>query len=324
MLIRSRRPRLLFLWFSALGCAIPLQGPTNAASRAQDHGALQQSAATPATVPTGIRLILKDGNYHLVRSYERNGERVRYFSAERNEWEELPANLVDWEATRQAEAENKAAAAALLDKVHKRELASSANPVMDVDASLLVGPSLFLPSGEGMFVVQGGRVIQLEQAGSEIKTDKKRLLEQIVSPVPLVPGKQNVLLPGKRAKVRIAAKSLEFYLREAPPDPERVTPIQRSSRPGESGPEVELVRATVKGARRQLESKQIFRGEESAAERKTYPIQRWEVAPRVYRFTLGAELPPGEYALAEILPDGINLYVWDFGVDAATAADARK
>jgi hypothetical protein len=44
-------------------------------------------------------------------------------------------------------------------------------------------------------------------------------------------------------------------------------------------------------------------------------LQRWEIAATVYRFTLGEPLPPGEYALAEILPDGMNLFVWDFGVD---------
>ena len=40
----------------------------------------------------------------------------------------------------------------------------------------------------------------------------------------------------------------------------------------------------------------------------------------MFRFTLGEPLPPGEYALAEILPDGMNLFVWDFGVDAAAGA----
>lgn len=271
---------------------------------------------TSAPLPNGQKLVLKDGNYHLVRSYERKGDRVRYFSLERAEWEELPAALVDWDATAKAAAEKEAASAALIEKAHKRELASRAVAVMDIDASLQVAPGVFLPPGEGMFVIADGHVFQLEQTASEEKTDKKRLLAQVFSPVPLVPGKRNVLLPGKKAQSRVTAKTVEFYLREAPPDPDRVTPIQRSSRPGESGPEVELVRATVQGNHRLLESVQSLLGQTKTPDRKVFPMQRWDLAPNVFRFTLGAELVPGEYALAEILPDGMNLYVWDFGVDA--------
>ncbi len=50
------------------------------------------------------------------------------------------------------------------------------------------------------------------------------------------------------------------------------------------------------------------------------------MARGLYRFTLSRKLEPGEYVFAETVPDqGMNLYVWDFGVDAsASAATANK
>jgi hypothetical protein len=244
---------------------------------------------------------------------------VRYYSVERSVWEEIPAAMVDWDATAKAAAAEKSAEEALAHKVHVQEEANRIATVMDVDASLEVAPGVFLPPGEGMFLIGGRHVTPLEQAGAGISTDKKQFLKQVLSPIPIVPSKRNVEIPGSQAKIRVSDSNLEFYLREAPPDPDRTSPIAKSSRPGESGPEVELVRATIKGNKRQLESIRALFGEQLEEKRKTMSLQRWEIAPTVYRFTLGEPLPPGEYALAEILPDGMNLFVWDFGVDPASA-----
>lgn len=271
-------------------------------------------------LPRGKKLVLKDGSFQLVRNYERKGDRVRYYSAERGDWEEIPAAMVDWDATARAEAAEASEENDLAKKIHAQEQAQRIETVMDIDASLLVAPGVFLPPGEGMFLIDGKSVTMLEQAGSQISTDKKQFLKQVLSPIPIVPSKRNVEIPGSRAKVRVTSTQVEFYLREAPPDPERTSPIEKSSRPGESGPEVELVRATVKGNKRQLESIRSLFGEQMEEKRATISLERWEIAPTVYRFTLSQSLPPGEYALAEILTDGLNLYVWDFGVDLPGSA----
>jgi len=271
-------------------------------------------------LPRGKKLVLKDGTFQLVRDYRRNGERVRYLSAERGDWEEIPATMVDWEATAQAAKAEQDEEDALAKKVHAQEQARKVETIMDVDASLQVAPGVFLPPGEGMFLIDGKSVKPLEQVGSQIKTDKKQYLKQVLSPIPIVPSKRNVEILGNKASIRVTNGQAEFYLREAPPDPDRTTPIVKSSRPGESGPEVELVRATVKGNKRQLESIRTLFGQQVEERRNEISIQRWEIAPTVFRFTLSEPLTPGEYALAEILPDGMNLFVWDFGVDAATGA----
>ena len=272
-------------------------------------------------MPRGTKLVLKDGSFQVVREYQRNGDRVRYFSMERGDWEEIPTSLVDWDATAKAASEAEKSSAAEVEKIHKQEEAKRMDNVTDIDASLQVGGGVFLPEGEGMFVLEGKSVRVLDQVGTRTKSSILRTAGQVM--VPIVPGKKTVLLTGAHATVRLRNSTPEFFLREPPFDPEIASKIQRSSRPGESGPEVELLRVKVGRNSREIESIGTLFGEEMSVNRNLISIQQWEVAKNVYRFTLSEPLTPGEYVLAEMLPDGLNLFVWDFGVDAAAPA-AKK
>jgi hypothetical protein len=314
------RPQMQAFAWVALGVWSGIAASVSYAQTTQQNPAekIPNDNGGSGNIAQGKKLVLKDGNFQLVREYQRNGERVKYFSTERGDWEEIPAAMVDWEATAKAESAAAAAKDDLLKKVHQQQEQQRREMPLDVDASLPVAPGIFLPPGEGLFVVEGKSVTPLDQVAAQVRTDKKQLLKQVLSPVPIVPGKRNVEIPGAKATRRINSERPEFYLREAPPDPDRVTPIRTSSRPGENGPEVELVRLAVKGGRREIESIRSMFGQQVSEDRNVIGIQRWDVAQNLFRFTLGEALPAGEYAFAQILPDGINLYVWDFGVDQKT------
>src|SRR2546426_11850815 len=131
---------LLASWAGAPGYPHSWSG----ASARQEQPSIGKQAANkdaqagiPA-LPRGKKLVLKDGNFQLVRDYQRNGERVRYLSAERGEWEEIPAAMVDWDATARAAVGEQAEEEAIAKKRHAQEQAQRNETEMDGDARLQV------------------------------------------------------------------------------------------------------------------------------------------------------------------------------------------
>jgi hypothetical protein len=270
-------------------------------------GPSQASPKGDSTLPRGKKLMLKDGSFQLVRDYKIEGDRVSYYSIDRSQWEEMPTALVDWDKTKQVEADQSKTDATLLTKVHRQEEARVVQP-LDIDASLEAAPGVFLPPGEGVFAFDGKGILSVAPAEPSFKTSKKREVEKVLSPVPIVPSRHAVLIDGARSKVRIKTGQPEFYMRTKQ----------------EGDPDLQLVPAKPHGDSRQIANiDELFRMQDAAI--KPLLTQRWEVAKGVYRFTLGQTLTPGEYALIEVIPgktelEQVSVYVWDFGVDAASTS----
>ena len=121
------------------------------------------------------RLILKDGSYQLAIKYEIKGDRVRYLSAERGEWEEVPKSMVDWEATEKFEKDRANGApppeAVALDKELEAERKA------DEAKTPLVAPGCVYPrySSVALFDNYQGQpqLVETEQNGSDINSNKK-------------------------------------------------------------------------------------------------------------------------------------------------------
>jgi hypothetical protein len=275
------------------------------------QAAQQASPNSSATASRGIKLVLKDGTFQLVREYKIEGDRVRYYSLDRSDWEEIPAALVDWGQTKKEEAEENEADAALVKKA-ERQVAESRIMPMSVDASLEVAPGIFLPPGEGLWVFNNKAVLPIAPADPIYKTNKKRQIEKILSPIPIVSTRQAVLIQGAHSKLRIQTGEPEFYMRTTE----------------NAAPDLELVAAEIEGSSREIARvDQLFKTE-TASSSHVLLMQRWQIAKDVYRYTLGQTLQPGEYALVEVIQgqtemDPLSVYVWDFGVDAGSGETAK-
>ena len=296
------------------------------------------------------RLILKDGSYQLVTKYEVKGDRVRYKSAERDEWEEVPSSLVDWTATEKYEKDRAAAAtipeASALDKQTDAEREAEESHLPQV------APGLRLPEDSGIFLLdnfQGQpQLVELQQTEGDINRNTKgNIFRGALNPI--ASAKQTIELEGEHAALHahVAVPSIYINVEDEsssrPPSGE--TASAKPSEPSLDAPRAErqhpqqpqqaeqplvpfdrfrIVRAKVKGGKR------IVGDIKRAVTGKVSQDQSY-VKTNIDRVTGGwlkltpiEPLTPGEYVLVEMKgSEGMNLYVWDFGVNPSAPANTN-
>jgi hypothetical protein len=239
-----------------------------------------------------VRLFLKDGTYHVVSEYKVLSDRVRFYSVERGEWEEIPLELVDLVKTkgvvaaREAEfAEEKKAEAeeAAAEKAMRKEIRS-------------------VPKEPGVYYLSEGNPMRaLKQAELKIVTDKKRQLLKIITPIPILAGKSHLEIDGLKSAFTVAEDRPEFYFRLAAD--ERFALVRCSASPKGTGRIVERweVVPVVKEVMVQHEEVQVFRKQVGEGLYKVWPIE---------------PLSTGEYAWIEFTEGKGNTQAWDFSFSA--------
>ena len=272
------------------------------------HTGSSSSGAKPTSVSAdegirGKKLVLKDGTFQIVREYQVIGDRVRYYSIERSEWEEIPSILVDWPATRKAAKQPNGRAEKAIALAHRVDL--EAHPgSLDIDAGTGLPPGVLLPPGDGMFAFNGTRVLPIKTHLAKSKLSKSHFIAKILVPVPVVSTKYTVSLKGKHAPERIAYPEPLFYYR---------------MNDNRTQPQLRLIRAKVKGNHREIEYLNSFFGEKQT-EANEIPLDVEHINTDTYRI-----MAKQEYVLAVLDPgQGIDLYMWDFGIDKAPAKTAQK
>ena len=289
------------------------------------------------------RLILKDGSYQSVTKYEVKGDRVRYLSAERDEWEEIPSSLIDWPATEKFEKERSAPPkipeAALIDKE------TEADREADLARLPQVAPGLRLPEDSGVYLLDTFKgepqIDEMQQAEGDINPNTRgNLIRGALNPI--AGAKQIIELDGEHATLRAHVAVPSIYinldddpsLNQPPPgetasakpnEPSLDTPRTQAQRPEQPQQPVQaivpfdrfrIVRVQVKGGKRILgDFKRSATGkitQQQSAVKSTID----KVSGGWLKLTPTEPLTPGEYAVIETKgKDGMNLYVWDFAVN---------
>jgi hypothetical protein len=283
------------------------------------------------------RLILKDGSYQIVRQYEIVGDRVHYYSQERGDWEDLPVDLVDWDATRRWEQDHNPTAANQSSPAMKEAEAidkEEADERSEEKARMPeVSPGLELPDEEGVFVLDTfqGTAELVELTPKVLNADAKSR-HGIGVLNPLAGEKADLELEGAHAKIHLHVNDPAIYVSlgvdaEKEPVLSHAFTVDTSTATGDAtgkrgahSPQsgFAIVRVNERkavrfvGAVHLSPTGSVTQDEDVIpADAEMLPGKHWlRLVPRE-KLVIG-----GEYALVEILsPSDISDSVWDFRVD---------
>lgn len=271
------------------------------------------------------RLILKDGSYQSVTQYEIHGERVRYFSAERGEWEEVPKTMVDWDATQKYEQGRVTGVpipeAVELDKEleAERQAAEARSPQ--------VAPGLRLSEEGGVFLLETyqnqPQLAEIQQSGADVnRSMKSNILRAAINPLAGV--KQTIELPDAHAKVQSHTAVPSIYMNldagQSAPATAQVAGAVPALAPADR---FKIIRVQSKGGKRTAGAVKTAVTGKTTTDERFVPATVTPMTGGWVKITPVDPLANGEYAVAEMLgKDSINLYVWDFSVNPAGPANA--
>jgi hypothetical protein len=269
---------------------------------ATDAAPAAGAEAAGAWAQTAKRLILTDGSYQAATEWQRTGERVKYYSAERGEWEEIPAELVDWKATEAWNAGRSASQAEELKQVTEEEIAARKEAQLSTP---LVAPGLRLPAAGGVFLLEeaAGKAALHKLDGSKVRVDEevgKNAVRRTLNPAAGV--EQKLELTGGAAKVRVRAGTPSIFVDldneegTIAGDQFRIVRLERKK-------DIRVVGKNKASGRGDASVTWEFRG----ARAEKFSGDWW-------RLTVLEELPPGEYAIV-CTAEGQGGVVWDFGVE---------
>jgi len=294
----------------------------------------------------GERLIMKDGSYQIMTKYVVEGNRVRFYSAERHDWEEIPLNMVDWVATEKWIRENGPQPTGPVvvtnpndpGQVEAAKIDAEERAAREAERERIpvILPGLRLPDESGVWVLDTfdgqPELAHMTQTNGDLNRayEHSELRYEVGSKRG---ARELIRVDGFAAKVETHVAQPVFYVSltrpKDAPDPGSLGPVLTVNTHGESSVKDD------KGAFSSPDSRYVILA------LNVNPHERWATAEMVdgilhgpipaqvtettkqvmpggywMKVTPQSPLVIGQYALVEVLaPNAVNLDAWAFGVN---------